>query len=146
MCVYLSLSVISNSLQPHGLYPTRLLRPWGFSRQEYWSGLPCPAPEVLPNPRIKPRSPALQADSLPSEPPGKPVSGPCNLLLPQAQDSRPGVSLLNAISWERPPGPMSIRTEPSHTPISLSWALRVHGPPRLRSFTQHTAPLWLTLS
>ena len=44
----------------------------GFSRQEDWSGLPCPPPGDLPNPRIKPRSPALQEDSLPSEPPGKP--------------------------------------------------------------------------
>ena len=43
--------------------------PWGFSRQEYWNGLPCPPPGYLPNPRIKPRSPALQVDSLPSEPP-----------------------------------------------------------------------------
>ena len=38
----------------------------GFSRQEYWSGLPCPPPGDLPNPGIKPRSPILQADSLPS--------------------------------------------------------------------------------
>ena len=37
----------------------------GFSRQEYWSGLPFPSPGGLPNPGIKPRSPALQADSLP---------------------------------------------------------------------------------
>ena len=44
----------------------------GFSRQEYWSRLPCPPPEDLPNPGIESRSPALQADSLPSEPPGKP--------------------------------------------------------------------------
>ena len=44
----------------------------GFSRQKYWSGLPCPPPGGLPNSGIKPRSPALQADSLPSEPPGKP--------------------------------------------------------------------------
>ena len=34
-----------------------------YSRQEYWSGLPCPSPEDLPNPGIKPGSPALQADS-----------------------------------------------------------------------------------
>ena len=46
----------------------------GFSRQEYWSGLPLPSPGDLPDPGIKPRSPALQADSLPSEPPQKPVS------------------------------------------------------------------------
>ena len=45
----------------------------GFSRQEYWSGLPCPPPPGdLPNPGIKSRSPALQADFMSSEPPGKP--------------------------------------------------------------------------
>jgi len=51
----------------------------GFSRQEYWSRITwyyylilCPPPRDLPNPGIKPRSPTLQADSLPSEPPGKP--------------------------------------------------------------------------
>ena len=43
----------------------------GFSRQEYWSGLPFPTPGDLPNPGIEPRSPALQADALPSEPQGK---------------------------------------------------------------------------
>ena len=46
----------------------RLLCSWGFSRQEYWGGLPCPPPGDLPNPGIKPRSPTLQVDSLPSEP------------------------------------------------------------------------------
>ena len=44
----------------------------GFFRREYWSGLPFPSPGDLPDPGIKPRSPALQAVSLPSEPPGKP--------------------------------------------------------------------------
>ena len=44
----------------------------GFSRQEYWSGLPFPSLGNLPDPRIELRSPALQADALPSEPPGKP--------------------------------------------------------------------------
>ena len=39
----------------------------GFFRQEYWSGLPFPSPEDLPNPGIKPRSPTLQADDLPTE-------------------------------------------------------------------------------
>ena len=43
----------------------------GFSRQEYWSGLLFPSPEALCNPGIEPRSPALQADTLTSEPPGK---------------------------------------------------------------------------
>ena len=43
----------------------------GFSRQEYWSGLPFTSPGDLPNPGIEPGSPALQADALPSEPPGE---------------------------------------------------------------------------
>ena len=45
---------------------------YGFSRQEGWSGLPFPSPGDLPDPGIEPGSPALQADALPSEPPGKP--------------------------------------------------------------------------
>ena len=44
-----------------------------FSRQEYWSGSPFPSPGDLPKPGIEPRSPALQADALLSEPSGKPV-------------------------------------------------------------------------
>ena len=44
----------------------------GFSRQEYWSGLPFPSPGDLPDPGVEPRSPALEADALTSEPPGKP--------------------------------------------------------------------------
>ena len=44
----------------------------GFSRQEHWSGLPFPSPGDLPNPGIEPGSPALEADALTSEPPGKP--------------------------------------------------------------------------
>ena len=53
----------------------RLLCPWGFSRQEYWSGFPGPPPGNLPSLGTELRSPALQADSLPSEPPEK----PCNI-------------------------------------------------------------------
>ena len=45
----------------------------GFSRQEYWSGLPFPSPGDLPDPGIEPRSPALEADALTSEPRGKPT-------------------------------------------------------------------------
>ena len=44
----------------------------GFSRHKYWSGLPFPSPGDLPHPGIKPRCPALQANSFMSEPPGKP--------------------------------------------------------------------------
>ena len=48
----------------------------GFPRQEHWSGLPFPSPGHPPNPGIKPRSSALQADSLPSEPSRKPIISP----------------------------------------------------------------------
>ena len=72
---------------------TRLLCPWDspgkntgvgchvllqgifWTWQEYWSGLPCPSPGDLLDPGIEPESPALQADSLPPEPPGKPPAG-----------------------------------------------------------------------
>ena len=69
-----SRSVVSNSLKPHGL-----------SRQESWSGSPFLSSGDRPNPGIKPGSPALQADSLPSEPPGKPW--------------RKGTSKLHARRW-----------------------------------------------
>ena len=49
-----------------------------FSRQEDWSGLPFSSPEDLPDPGIKPGSPALQADSLLAELPGKPGGAECN--------------------------------------------------------------------
>ena len=69
-------AVFSCSVVSDSLWPARLLCPWGFSRQEYWSGLPCPPPGDLPSPEIKPRSTSLRADSLPSEPPGKPIQSP----------------------------------------------------------------------
>ena len=56
--------VLSDCMNPMDCTP--------FSRQEYWSGLPFPSPGHLPDPGIEPGSPALQVDSLPSEPPGKP--------------------------------------------------------------------------
>ena len=71
----LSHSVVSDSLRPHGLQPATLLCPWGFSRREYWSGLPCLPPGDLPIPGIKARCTTLQADFLLSEPPGKWPSG-----------------------------------------------------------------------
>ena len=51
--VFYVASVMSNSLRPYGLYPARLLYPWGFSRQEYWSGLPCSSPGDLPKPGVE---------------------------------------------------------------------------------------------
>ena len=74
MSCVLSSSVVSNSLQPHGLYVAcQAPLSMGFSRQEYWSGLPCPPPEYLSDPGIKPGSPALEADSLSAKLPGKPT-------------------------------------------------------------------------
>ena len=52
----------------------QLLCPWGFSRQEYWRGLPCLPSGDLPDTGIEPECPALQVDSLPSEPAGKPTA------------------------------------------------------------------------
>ena len=65
----------------------------GFSRQEYWSGLPFPPPGDLPNPGTEPRSPALQADSLPSEPPGKPCPSSNTSVTEAWQGSSPHVGL-----------------------------------------------------
>ena len=71
VCAVLSRSVVSDSFQPHADRQAPLFM--GFSKQEYWSGLPWPPPRDVPIPGIKPRSPTSQADSLPSEPPGKNV-------------------------------------------------------------------------
>ena len=74
MCV--SHSVMTDSLQPHGVEPTRFLRLWDFPGKN--TGVGCHfllqehSPGDLPDPGIKARSPVFQADSLPSEPPGKP--------------------------------------------------------------------------
>ena len=62
-----SRSVVSDSLQLHGLQSME------FSRQEYWSGKPFSSPGDLPDPETEPGSLALQADSLLSEPPEKPL-------------------------------------------------------------------------
>ena len=54
----------------------------GFPGQEYWSGLPFPPSGDLPDPRIEPTFPALQVDSLSSEPPGKPLQIERGLFIP----------------------------------------------------------------
>ena len=65
--VVLSHSVVSDSLRPHGLYS-----PWNSPGQNTGIGSLSLLQGNLPNPGMEPRSPALQADSLPAEPPGKP--------------------------------------------------------------------------
>ena len=66
-----SRSVVSDSLQLHGLEPARFLCPRGSPGKNTGMGLPFPSPEDLPDPGIQPRSPTLSVDALPSEPPGK---------------------------------------------------------------------------
>ena len=73
-CMHVMLSHISHILLFTSLWTVahQVLLSMGFSRQEYWNGLPCSPPGDLPYPGIKPRSPTLQADSSPSESLGKP--------------------------------------------------------------------------
>ena len=130
---------MSDSLQPHGLWPTRLLCPWGFFWQQYWSGLPCPSPGDLPDPGIKPRSPTLQANSLPAEPQEKPKNSgigslsllqgifptqepnqgvlPCRQLNYQGSPIKPYYPLNHHEDLTSPPGllfPPSTLAYPSH--------------------------------
>ena len=68
----LSHSVVSNSLQPHGLYPRQAPLSMGILQARILEWVSSPPPGDLPDPGIKPRSPSLQVDSLQSKPPGKP--------------------------------------------------------------------------
>ena len=63
----------------------------GFCRQKYWSGLPFPFPEDLPDSGTEPRSPAWQADSLPFKQPGKP---PCKVTIFQLKKKKKGYNTL----------------------------------------------------
>ena len=83
-----------------------------FSRQEYWSGLPFPSPGDLPDPGIEPRSPALQADALPSEPPGTPLvlTGAMDLKLSAAAQTS---HALNGHIFKTPAFPEKLSFKPS---------------------------------
>ena len=89
-----------------------LYHPMEFSRPEYWSGYPFPSPGDLQNPGIEPRSPALQADSLPSAPLGKPKNtgvGSLSLLqgIFKTQELNQGLlhcRILYHLSYEGSPG------------------------------------------
>ena len=101
-----------------------------FSRQKYWSGLPFPSPGDLPDPGIEPGSPALQAESLPTEPSGKgSYIYTCvgNLLC------RPGVG------WQRVQH--SFTAHPSDH--SASCSLSAHGPLPHLSVCLHMSRWWL---
>ena len=92
-----------------------------FSRQEYWSGLSFPSPENLPNPGIEPGSPALQADALSSEPPGK----------------------LSAIfNWEKVKVQMLVTSVLSHS-LWLPWTVAHHVPLYVEFSRQEHWSWWL---
>ena len=86
----------------------------GFSRQEYWSRLPCPSPGDLPNPEIEPRYPTLQADSLLAEPPGKPKNT--------------GVGILSLLQWIFP------TQESNQGLLTCRWILYQFGFPEINNF------------
>ena len=98
-------SVMFDSLRPHGLAHQVLLS-MEFSRQEYCSGLPCASPRDLPNLGTEPESPALQADSLPSEPPGKTLLSTFSVLKTSVKSwdtvgkARPILNILGRVYWK----------------------------------------------
>ena len=77
VCVCVLVSQLCPTLWHHGLWPARLLCPWNSPGKNTGVGGHSLLQGDLPNPGINPRSPALQAGSLPSEPPGKPRKYPC---------------------------------------------------------------------
>ena len=143
----LSCSVVSYSLRHHSLQPVRLLGPWEFSREEYWSGLLYPPPGDLPNPGIKPKFPLLQADSLSSEPPGKPwddigsvqfssVASSCPALCNPMNRSMPGLPVHHQL-----PKPMSIVSviPSNHLILCHPLLLLLSIFPRIRVFSNESA-------
>ena len=100
----------------------------GFSRQEYWSRLPFPSPGDLPNPGIEPRSPALQADTLPSEPLGKLsvqfslVAQSCSTLCNPMNCSMPGLPVYHQLLefTQTHVHRVGDAVQPSHPLLSLS--------------------------
>ena len=78
LCVRVSRLIVSDSATPWTVAHQAPLS-MGFSRQEYWSELLFPSPGDLPGPGVEPRCPALQADSLLSEPPEKPINVVINI-------------------------------------------------------------------
>ena len=119
----LSHSVVSNSLQPHKDNPLSM----GFSRQEYWSGLPFPSPRDLPNPGIKPECPAWQAGSLPLCYLGSPIAFMCVCSVPlcNRMDYDPpgssvhGILQARILEWVAMPSSMGSSQPRGQTQVSL---------------------------
>ena len=116
--LFCALSVISDSATPWTVARQAPLS-MRFFRQEYWIGLPFPSPGDLSNPGIKPMSPALQMDSLSSEPPGKPKNTGVGILsflqgnFP-TQESTQGLlhcrQILYQLSYQRSPKMCNVST------------------------------------
>ena len=109
----------------------------GFSKQEYWIGLPFPSPGDFPNPGIEHRSSALQTDTLPSEPPGKPLA-----------NTRPSYKFMSLVAGKYKllvqlpncPCEKNFPIPPRAFPLGLPW-IRL---PRPQSFLKHIS-FWLKL-
>ena len=118
-------------LSPVGLLET----PWtvvcqaplslGLPRQEFWSGLTFPSPGDLPDQRIKARSPALQADFLPSEPPGKPFSR--LIFIPQSETQSISTSWLKQMSNQGNQGQNPFLQSPSGSFLAPALLIRPHN-------------------
>ena len=131
----------------------------GFSRQKYWKGLPFPSPGDLPHPGIEPRSPALQADSLPAELPGKPkitvsqfssVAQSCLILCNPMNRSTPGLPVhhqlpeftqthvhrvVDAIQPSHPrPSPSPPAPNPSQYQSLFQWVNSLHEVAKVLEF------------
>ena len=137
-------------LSPHCLYPTLCdpmdcsppgcsLCPWGFSRQEYWSGLPSPPPGDLPDPGIKPGSPALQVDSSQAELPGKPSWSPDVFKLQGKWGQTTLFHKPRGVSWS-----CSVKMCPGDVLQSVSsWAVVREGSSGLGPYRDAELSLWL---
>ena len=105
----------------------------GFSRQEYWSGVPFPSPGDRPNPGIEPRSPALQEDTLPSEPPRNLYWSLNPIKLIQCFTALPrSLSLSRRSIFQRP------KWEPKHADLQMC--------PGTSNPRVTTAPVWPAVS
>ena len=115
-----------------------------FSRQEYWSGLPFPSPGDPPDPGIEPRSPTLQADALPSEPPGKPsvqfssVAQSCLTLCDPMNHSTPGLLVHNQLPESTQLMSIESVMPSSHLILGRPLLLLPRVPPSIRVFSNES--------
>ena len=98
----------------------------GSSRQEYWSGLPCPSPGDLPDPGIEPRSPTLQTVSLPSEPPRKPNLWLKRIMTRSTGEATGGLALLSVACLIKLPPPPTL----GPSGASFHHSLSIHRAPQ----------------